>query len=122
MRENQHLPVADIKWEHHLTVAGARHFGNVSSDRVMQGRTVHSLVFLAGELMEADFPQLPNLLCVFTDTTSRNLMGIKSKLKSLGPLEAAASTHLSMSRRSHTGSTTVPGMKLGTKETLCKCV
>lgn len=97
VRENQHHPVAGGKWEHHLTVARARHFGNVSY-RVMHDRTVHSPCFPGREADGGDFSLFPlqfpfifqsfptcSVITEYCDTTHRNPMGTKSKLMSLVP-------------------------------------
>lgn len=53
VRENQHQPVADGEWEHHLTVARARHFGNVSyRQESCMVEQFTFLVSLAGKPME----------------------------------------------------------------------
>lgn len=49
VRENQHHPVADGKWEHHLTVAVW------VTDRVMHDRTVHRPCFPGREADGVDF-------------------------------------------------------------------
>lgn len=52
VKENQHHPVADGKWEHHLTAARARHSGNVSYRQSCMTGQLIGLVFLAEKLLE----------------------------------------------------------------------
>lgn len=141
VRENQHQPVADGEWEHHLTVARARHFGNVSYRQSHAWEnSSHSLFPWQGSRWSG----FPFLFPLFSTTSQpavcfhwvlqyhkQEPLGNSEQVNEFSPLKAATSTHLSLFQRctwNYTGSPTgqaqgaLQEVKLRTEGALCKCV